>query len=111
MSFRGIPSRKPHVCRGGGAGRWRGLAESPSGMFKMQSWCRVHSLCYRPPEAAQERGPCTINYLMSAPSFLCGLLQMGPDLGPALLCVDPFSGMAFLFWLSEDSSTCPHRGN
>lgn len=40
--------------------------------------------------SGQEKGPCAVNCLMSSPSFLCGLLQIGPALGAYLLpCVDP----------------------
>lgn len=56
------------------------------------SWRRMRSLQCKLPKAGLWSGESTLYYKLPdvSPSFLCGLLQIGPDLGTYLLpCVDP----------------------
>lgn len=62
------------------------------------SWRRMHSLQCKPPKAGLWSGGRTLYYKLPdvSPSFLCGLLQIGPDLGMYLLpCVDPSAEWLF----------------
>lgn len=80
-----------------GAGHWRELASflpsvCPHMYLERESWCRMHSPHCKSPKAGHWSGERTFycKLLDVSPSFLCGLLQIGPDLGTYLLpCVEP----------------------
>lgn len=96
MLFRRIPSGNPEVCKGGDSCRWWALERVsiiaaislPTQMcLERESWCRMHSPQCKSPKAGHWSGERTFYYKLPdvSPSFLCGLLQIGPDLGTYLL--------------------------
>lgn len=119
----GIPSGNPQVCKGGDSCRcWalEGVSSIAAVNLSIQmylereSWCRMHSPQCKSPKAAHWSRERIFYYklLDVSPSFLCGLLQIGPDLGtlsPALC--RPLGGMAFLYWLAKDTSSCTYHVN